>query len=100
MVVIIFLLSILALIIGAVITYYYEDIRPYKKAVETLNVGDKYTYTIEDDDPFVEPQIFDCVIVEIRYGKDNAPYVKYEFADGSGSTMRFDRFFYQFNKVN
>ena len=100
MVVIIFLLSILTLIIGAVITYYYEDIRPYKKAVETLKVGDKYTYTIEDDDPFVEPQIFDCMIVEIRYGKDNVPYVKYEFTDGSGSTMRFDRFFYQFNKVN
>lgn len=100
MVVIIFLLSILALIIGAVITYYYEDIRPYKKAVETLKVGDKYTYTIEDDDPFVEPKIFDCTIVEIRRGKDNIPYVKYEFTDGSGSTMRFDRFFYQFNKVN
>ena len=100
MIVIIFLLSILALIIGAVITYYYEDIRPYKKAVETLKVGDKYTYTIEDDDPFVEPKIFDCTIVEIRYGKDNVPYVKYEFTDGSGSTMRFDIFFYQFNKVN
>ena len=100
MVVIIFLLSILALIIGAVITYYYEDIRPYKKAVETLKVGDKYTYIIEDDDPFVEPKIFDCTIVEIRRGKDNVPYVKYEFTDGSGSTMRFDRFFYQFNKVN
>lgn len=100
MAVIIFLLSILALIIAAVITYYYEDIRPYKKAVETLKVGDKYTYIIEDDDPFVEPEIFDCTIVEIRYGKDNVPYVKYEFTDGSGSTMRFDRFFYQFNKVN
>jgi hypothetical protein len=100
MVVIIFLLSILALIISAVIICYYEDIRPYKKAVETLKVGDKYTYTIEDDDPFVESKIFDCTIVEIRYGKDNVPYVKYEFTDGSGSTMRFDRFFYQFNKVN
>jgi hypothetical protein len=99
MVVIIFLLSILALIISAVIICYYEDIRPYKKAVETLKVGDKYTYTIEDDDPFVEPKIFDCTIVEIRYGKDNVPYVKYEFTDGSGSTMRFDRIFYQFNKI-
>lgn len=100
MVVIIFLLSVLALMIAAAITYYYEDIRPYKKAVENLKIGDKYTYTIEDDDPFVEPEIFDCTIVEIRYGKDNVPYVKYEFTDGSGSTMRFDRFFYQFNKVN
>ena len=90
MVVIIFLFSILALIITAVISYYFTDIRPYKKAVETLKVGDKYTYIIEDDDPFVE----------IRRGKDNVPYVKYEFTDGSGSTMRFDRFFYQFNKVN
>ena len=100
MVVIIFLCSILALIISAVIICYFEDIRPYKKAVENLKVGDKYTYTIEDDDPFVEPEIFDCTIVEIRYGKDNVLYVKYEFTDGSGSTMRFDRFFYQFNKVN
>ena len=79
MVVIFFLLSILALIIVVVITCYFEDIRPYKKAVENLKVGDKYTYIIEDDDPFVEPQIFDCTIVEIRYGKDNVPYVKYEF---------------------
>lgn len=100
MVVIFFLLSILALIIVAVITCYFEDIRPYKKAVENLKVGDKYTYIIEDDDPFVEPRIFACTIVEIRYGKDNVPYVKYEFTDGSGSAMRFDRFFYQFNKVN
>ena len=96
MVVIFFLLIFLALI-GAVITCYFEDIRPYKKAVETLKVGDKYTYTIEDDDPFVEPTILDCTIVEIRYGKDNVPYVKYEFTDGSESTMRFDRFFYQYN---
>ena len=100
MVVIIFLCSILALIITAVINFYFTVIRPYKKAVETLKVGDKYTYIIEDDDPFVKPEILYCTIVEIRRGKDNVPYVKYEFTDGSGSTMRFDRFFYQFNKVN
>lgn len=100
MVVIIFLFSILALIIIPVISYYFTDIRPYKKAVETLKVGDKYTCIIEDDDPFVKTVILECTIVEIRYGRDKAPYVKYEFTDGSGDTMRFDRFFYQFNKVN
>ncbi len=100
MVVIIFLFGILALIITAVISYYFTDIRPYKQAVTNLKVGDKYTYTIEDDDPFSKVEILECTIVEIRYGKDNEPYVKYEFTDGSGSTMRFDRFFYQFNKVN
>ncbi len=100
MVVIIFLFSILALIITAVISYYFTDIRPYKKAAANLKVGDKYTYIIEGDDPFIETEILECTIVEIRYGKDNEPYVKYEFTDGSGSTMRFDRFFYQFNKVN
>jgi hypothetical protein len=100
MVVIIFLFSILALIIIAVIDYYFTGIRPYKQAVANLKVGDKYTYIIEGDDPFIETEILECTIMEIRYGKDNEPYVKYEFTDGSGSTMRFDRFFSQFNKVN
>ena len=100
MVVIIFLFSILALIITPVISYYFTDIRPYKKAVETLKVGDKYIFTTEDDDPFVKTEIFECTIVEIRYGRDKAPYVKYEFTDGSGDTMRFDRFIKEFNKVD
>lgn len=100
MAVTIFLFSILTLIITAVISYYFTDIRPYKKAVANLKVGDKYTYIIEDDDPFIETEILECTIVEIRYGKDNEPYVKYEFTDGSGSTIRFYSFFSQFNKVN
>lgn len=100
MVVIIFLFSILALIIIAVIDYYFVVIKPYKKAVANLKVGDKYTYIIEGDDPFIETEILECTIVEIRYGKDNEPYVKYKFTDGSEDTMRFDRFFSQFNKVN
>lgn len=100
MVVIIFLFSILVLIITPVISYYFTDIRPYKKAVETLKVGDKYIFTTEDDDPFVKPEILYCTIVEIRYGRDKEPYVKYEFTDGSGDTMRFDRFIREFNKVN
>ena len=100
MVVIIFLFSILALIIIAVIDCYFTVIRPYKNAVANLKVGDKYTFTIEDDDPFVKTEILECTIVEIRYGKDKVPYVKYEFTDGSGNTMRFDKFISQFNKVD
>ena len=100
MVVIIFLCSILALIITAVVNFYFTVIRPYKKAVANLKVGDKYTFTIEDDDPFVKTEILECTIVEIRYGKDKEPYVKYEFTDGSGNTMRFDKFISQFNKVD
>ena len=100
MVVIIFLFSILGLIITAVINFYFTVIRPYKKALKNLKVGDKYTYIIEEDDPFVKTEILECTIVEIRYGRDKEPYVKYEFTDGSGNTMRFDRFIREFNKVN
>lgn len=100
MVVIIFLFSILGLIITAVINFYFTVIRPYKKAVAKLTVGDKYTYIIEEDDPFIQTEILECTIVEIRYGRDKEPYVKYEFTDGSGNTMRFDRFIREFNKVN
>lgn len=100
MTVIIFLCSILALIITAVINFYFTVIRPYKKAVVNLKVGDKYIFTTEDDDPFVKTEILECTIVEIRYGRDKEPYVKYEFTDGSGNTMRFDRFIKEFNKVD
>ena len=100
MTVIIFLCSILALIITAVINFYFTVIRPYKKAVVNVKVGDKYIFTTEDDDPFVKTEILECTIVEIRYGRDKEPYVKYEFTDGSGNTMRFDRFIKEFNKVD
>ena len=100
MVVIIFLFSILALIIIAVIDCYFTVIRPYKNAVANLKVGDKYTFTLEEDDPFVKTEILECTIVEILYGKDKEPYVKYEFSDGSGDTMRFDKFNREFDKVN
>ena len=100
MTVIIFLCSILALIITAVINFYFTVIRPYKKAVVNLKVGDKYIFTTEDDDPFVKTEILECTIVEIQYGRYKEPYVKYEFTDGSGNTMRFDRFIKEFNKVD
>lgn len=100
MAVIIFLCSILLIIIVGVIEHYFTFIKPYKKAVAELKVGDKYVYICEDDDPFIEPVILYCIIKEIRFDKSGNPYVKYEYTDGSGDTMRFDRFFSQFDKVN
>lgn len=100
MVVVIFFLLIILALIGIVSICYFEDIRPYKKAVENLKVGDKYTYTIEDDDPFIIPEILECTIKEIRYDRNKNPYVKYEFKDGSADSMRFDKFFVEFDKVN
>ena len=100
MVVIIFLCSILLIIIVGVIEHYFIFIKPYKKAVANLKVGDKYTYTIEDDDPFIVPEILECTIKEIRYDRNKNPYVKYEFKDGSADSMRFDKFFVEFDKVN
>ena len=100
MVVITFLFSILALIIITVIIFYFTVIRPYKRALKKLKVGDKYTFTLEEDDPFVKTEILECTIIEIKYGKDKEPYVKYEFTDGSRDTMRFDKFFKEFYKVN
>lgn len=97
--IIFFFLIILAVIIVAVINCYFIVIRPFKGAVANLKVGDKYTYTIEDENPFVKTEILECTIVDIRYGVDKIPYVKYEFTDGSGNTMRFDRFISQFDKV-
>lgn len=95
-----FFTVIISLIIFTVIDYYFVVIRPYKKAVANLKVGDKYTYTIEEDNPFVKSEILECTIVDVQYGKDKHPYVRYEFTDGSGNTMRFDRFISQFDKVN
>ena len=100
MAVIIFLCSILLIIIVGVIDHYFTFVKPYKRAVAELKVGDKYVYICEDDDPFIEPVILDCTIKEIRYDKSGNPYVKYEYNDGSGNTMRFDRFFSEFNKVD
>ena len=100
MAVIIFLFSILLIIIVGVIEHYFTFIKPYNNAVANLKVGDKYIYTIEDDDPFIVPEIIECTIKEIRYDKSGNPYVKYEYNGGSGNTMRFDRFFSEFNKVD
>lgn len=96
-----FFTVIISIIIFIVIDYYFIVIRPYKKAVANLKVGDKYTITIEEDDfLFDKTEILECTIVEIRYGKDKEPYVKYEFSDGSVGTTRFKRFFKEFDKVN
>ena len=100
MALIIFLCSILLIIITGVISHYFTFTKLYKRAVAELKVGDKYVFIIEDDDPFIEPVVLDCTIKEIRYDKNGNPYVKYEYNDGSGDTMRFDRFFIEFNKVN
>ena len=90
----------MSLIIFAAIGWNVRSIIRYKKAVADLKVGDKYILMIKDDDPFVNHEIYECTIKEIRYDKHKRPYVKYEFKDGSWNTRRFDRFIKQFEKVN
>ena len=90
----------MSLIIFAAIGWNVRSIIRYKKAVADLKVGDKYILMIIDDDPFVNREIYECTIKEIRYDKHKRPYVKYEFKDGSWNTRRFDRFIKQFEKVN
>ena len=95
----VFFTLIISIIVFVVIDYYITVIKPYKKAVSNLKVGDKYIFTTEEDDPFIEAEILECTIKEIRYDKKGNPYVKYEYTDGSGDTMRFNRFILYFIKI-
>ena len=90
----------MSLIIFVAIGWNVRSIIHYKKEVANLKVGDKYVLMLKEDDPFVNNEIYECTIKEIRYDKHKHPYVKYEFKDGSWNTRRFDRFIKQFEKVN
>ena len=90
----------MSLLIFAAIGWNVRSIMQYKKAVANLKIGDKYILMLKEDDPFVNREIYECVIKEIRYDKYKQPYVKYEFKDGSWNTRRFDKFVEQFEKVN
>ena len=91
----------ISLLIFVSIGWNLRSIMQYKKAVEDLKVGDKYTITIEEDEfLFEKTEVLECTIIEIQYGKGKHPYVKYEFDDGSVGTERFDKFFKEFDKVN
>ena len=90
----------MSLIIFVAIGWNVRSIIQYKKEVANLKVGDMYILMIKDDDPFVNREMYECTIKEIRYDKHKRPYVKYEFKDGSWDTRRFDRFITQFEKVN
>ena len=90
----------MTLIIFAAIGWNVRSIIHYKKEVANLKVGDKYTIMSKEDDPFVNQEIYECTIKEIRYDKHKHPYVKYEFKDGSCDTMRFDEFIEHYEKVN
>ena len=96
----VFFAIIMSLLIFVAIGWNVRSIMQYKKAVANLKVGDKYTLMIPEDDPFVNCEIYECTIKEIRYDKYKRPYVKYEFKDGSWNTRRFDKFITQFEKVN
>ena len=96
----IFFAITMSLLIFVAIGWNVRSIIHYKKEVANLKVGDKYILMIKDDDPFVNREIYECTIKEIRYDKHKQPYVKYEFKDGSWNTRRFDRFITQFEKVN
>ena len=90
----------MSLIIFVAIGWNVRSIIHYKKEVANLKVGDIYTLMISEDDPFVNRELYECTIKDIRYDKYKRPYVKYEFKDGSYDTMRFDEFIEQFEKVN
>ena len=100
MVFFLFFIVIISLTAVLGIDYYFTFIKPYKEAVANLKVGDKYTFTIEEDDPFIKPEMLECTIIQIQCGKGKHPYVKYEFTDGSVGRSRFDKFFKEFKKVN
>ena len=90
----------MSLIIFVAIGWNVRSIIHYKKEVANLKVGDIYTLMISEDDPFVNRELYECTIKDIRYGKHKHLYVKYEFKDGSYDTMRFVEFIEQFEKVN
>ena len=99
--IIVFFIITISLLIFVSIGWNLRSIMQYKRAVEDLKVGDKYTITIEEDEfLFEKTEILECTIIEIQYGKGKHPYVKYEFDDGSVGTSRFDKFFKEFDKVN
>ena len=90
----------MSLIIFAAIGWNVRSIIRYKKAVANLKVGDKYILMLKEDDPFVNNEIYECTIKDIRYDKHRRPHVKFEYADGSIDTMSFYNFINEFNKVN
>lgn len=90
----------MSLIIFVAIGWNVRSIMHYKKEVANLKVGDTYILRIKEDDPFVNRELYECTIKDIRYDKYKRPYVKYEFKDGSCDTNRFDKFIEQFEKVN
>ena len=90
----------MSLIIFVAIGWNVRSIIYYKKEVANLKVGDIYTLMISEDDPFVNRELYECTIKDIRYDKYKRPYVKYEFKDGSWDTRRFDRFIEHYEKVN
>ena len=98
--VIVFFIITISLLIFVVIGWNLRDKMRYKRALEDLKVGDKYILTIEDDDPFINTEILECTIKEIRFDKRGRPYVKFEYADGSVDTMLFYNFNNEFKKVN
>ena len=96
----VFFVITMSLLIFMAIGWNVRSIIHYKKEVANLKVGDIYTLMISEDDPFVNRELYECTIKDIRYDKYKRPYVKYEFKDGSWNTKRFDKFIEQFEKVN
>ena len=65
----------------------------YKDALEQIRVGGKYTTYAKSDDPFA-PYV---TVTEIKYNKNNEPYVKFEYPDGTTHTTHLYHFFKNFN---
>lgn len=67
---------------------FFSDRIIYKDALNLLKVGNKYRLYEQKQNPYAP-----CVtIIEIKYNQYNEAYVKYEFPDGTNSTMSFKDF--------
>lgn len=103
MMLIIFLLLTLLFSIGVVISNIidsFRDRKEYKEAEKNLQIGDKYTCTLNNgDNPFFEPIVLEVTIIDKKYDSENRLWVKYKYPNDSIDTEKFERFYEQFEKI-
>lgn len=97
-----FIVPIILIEIFGLIYDYVTKVKPYKKALANLKVGNVYFLWLNtwEDNPFAVPRYLKATIKEIRYNNKGMPYVKYEFEDGSGGVLGFKSFYTQFDCKN
>jgi hypothetical protein len=85
-----FLIIAIPLIIVVIILSCLIQWQTYTDAVKELKIGNQYKLFEHYNNPFAVI----VTIVEIRYGYDNEPYVKYQYPNGDTKTMQF-RYFHK-----